>query len=93
MLVEDEVIVELKAVDALAPIHQAQLLTYRKLAHKRVGLLINFNVVHLRDGIVRIANRAPENVVRYAGTICPPRSSATSASSAVGLGTGNNDED
>lgn len=93
MLVEDEVIVELKAIEALAPIHEAQLLTYLKLARKRVGLLINFNVVHLRDGIVRIANHAPENARHHTDSICPPRSSASSASSAVDLGTKANDED
>jgi len=56
LLVEDLVIVELKAVDTLAPIHQAQLLTYLKLSGKRLGLLINFNVVHLKDGIKRMVN-------------------------------------
>ena len=57
LLVEDLVIVEAKSVDALAPIHQAQLLCYLKLSDKRVGLLINFNVIHLRDGIRRMINR------------------------------------
>lgn len=56
LLVEDVVIVELKAVDKIAPIHEAQLLTYLKLSGKRLGLLINFNVVHLKDGIKRIVN-------------------------------------
>jgi GxxExxY protein len=56
MLVEDAVIVELKAVEALAPIHQAQLLSYLKLSGKHVGLLINFHVVHLKDGIKRMVN-------------------------------------
>jgi GxxExxY protein len=53
LIVEDLVIVELKAVDALAPIHEAQLITYLKLSHKKVGLLINFNVRHLKSGIKR----------------------------------------
>ncbi|MFO0928666.1 MAG: GxxExxY protein [Gemmataceae bacterium] len=53
LLVEDTVVVELKAVDALAPIHEAQLLTYLKLSGHHLGLLINFNVVHLKDGIKR----------------------------------------
>ena len=57
LLVEDLVIVEAKAVDALAPIHEAQLLCYLKLSEKKVGLLINFNVLHLRDGIRRMVNR------------------------------------
>ncbi|MGO9110331.1 MAG: GxxExxY protein [Thermoguttaceae bacterium] len=57
ILVEDAVIVELKAVAEIAPIHQAQLLSYLKLSGKKLGLLINFNVVHLKDGITRLANR------------------------------------
>lgn len=52
-LVEDAVVVEIKAVEAILPIHEAQLLSYLKLSGKRVGLLINFNVLHLRDGIRR----------------------------------------
>ena len=54
LLVEEKVIVELKAVDLLHPIHDAQLITYLKAANKRVGLLINFNVEQLKDGIKRI---------------------------------------
>ena len=57
LFVEDLVIVELKSVDNVAPIHQAQLLTYLKLSGKRLGLLINFNVLHLKDGIKRMVNR------------------------------------
>jgi GxxExxY protein len=53
LVVQDEVILELKAVEKLMPIHQAQLLTYLKLAHKTVGLLINFNVPLLTQGIIR----------------------------------------
>ena len=53
LIVQDEVILELKAVEKLLPIHHAQLLTYLKLAHKRVGLLINFNVPLLTQGIIR----------------------------------------
>lgn len=53
MLVEEIVIVELKAVEALAPIHHAQLLSYLKLSGKPIGLLINFHVLHLKDGIKR----------------------------------------
>jgi len=54
LLVEDLVIVELKSVDALSPIHEAQLLSYLKLSGKNLGLLINFNVTHLKDGIKRL---------------------------------------
>ncbi len=56
LLVEDAVIVELKTVERLLPVHQAQLLSYLKLSGKRAGLLINFNVSHLRDGIKRLVN-------------------------------------
>src|SRR5881394_2096108 len=56
LLVDDEVIVELKAVDELAPIHEAQLLSYLKLSGRKVGLLINFNVSRLKDGIRRKVN-------------------------------------
>ncbi len=52
-LVESTVIVELECVERIMPIHEAQLLTYLRLAHKQAGLLINFNVPLLRDGIVR----------------------------------------
>jgi hypothetical protein len=54
LLVEDLVIVELKAIERLLPIHEAQLLTYLKLTKREGGLLINFNVTHLRNGIKRI---------------------------------------
>ena len=53
LLVEDTVVVELKAIEALAPIHQAQIISYLKLAGKSVGLLINFHLLHLKDGIKR----------------------------------------
>jgi len=52
-VIEDRVIVEIKAVEQLLPVHEAQLLTYLKLSGKRVGLLFNFNVEVLKDGIVR----------------------------------------
>jgi GxxExxY protein len=53
VLVAEMVVVELKAIDAIAPIHQAQLLTYLRLGGWRAGLLINFNVAVLKDGILR----------------------------------------
>ena len=55
LLVEDSVIVELKTVEKLATIHEAQLLSYLKLGNIKVGLLLNFKTKHLRDGIVRMA--------------------------------------
>jgi GxxExxY protein len=56
LLVEEKVIVELKSVEVLAPIHFAQTLTYLKLADKRLALLINFNVKVLKDGIHRLVH-------------------------------------
>jgi GxxExxY protein len=56
LLVDDAVIVEIKSVNSLAPIHQAQLLSYLKLSGCEVGLLINFNVKLLKQGIVRMVN-------------------------------------
>jgi len=55
LLVDGLVMVELKAVSSLEPIHEAQLLTYLKLSHLKLGLLINFNVPVVRDGIKRMA--------------------------------------
>ena len=54
LVVEDLVIVEVKSVGALTPVHQAQLLSYLKLSGKSLGLLINFNVAHLKEGIKRM---------------------------------------
>ncbi|HWX53754.1 MAG TPA: GxxExxY protein [Verrucomicrobiae bacterium] len=68
MLVENCVIVELKCADLLLPIHKAQLLTYLRIADKPLGLLLNFKVVHMREGIKRILNNkhsrwsAPEEI-------------------------------
>jgi GxxExxY protein len=56
LLVEDLVIVEIKCVDAINPVHEAQLLSYIRLSGKNVGLLINFHVAHLRDGIKRMVD-------------------------------------
>ena len=56
LLVEDSLIVEMKSVDELKPVHYKQLLTYLKLLDKRIGLLINFNVNDFRDGIKRVVN-------------------------------------
>jgi len=55
LIADGKVIVELKVVKELAPIHQAQLMTYMKLTECKVGLLINFNVVRLKDGIRRLS--------------------------------------
>jgi GxxExxY protein len=54
LLVDDKVIIEVKSVDALNPVHLAQVMTYLKLSGRRIGLLINFNVQFLKEGIRRI---------------------------------------
>lgn len=56
LLVNDLVIVELKVVERMLPVHKAQLLSYLRMSNRRLGLLINFNQVHLKDGIKRIVN-------------------------------------
>ena len=53
LLIEDEIVLELKSVEVILPVHEAQLVTYLKLAGKKLGLLINFNVVLLKEGIRR----------------------------------------
>ena len=73
LLVEDPVVVELKAVESLLPIHHAQILSYLRLANKEVGLLINFHEFHLKDGLVRKINR------RSPTETPPPRTSEPSA--------------
>jgi len=60
VVVENAVVLELKSCDRLEPIHKAQLLTYLKLSNLTVGLLFNFNVPVMRDGIVRIVNQLEE---------------------------------
>ena len=60
LLVESCVLVELKSIEALLPIHKAQVLSYLRLSGKHVGLLINFNVEHLKDGIRRVVNSRPK---------------------------------
>ncbi len=60
LIVEDRVIVEIKSVEGLAPVHRKQLLTYLRLADKRLGLLINFNAALIKDGITRIVNGLEE---------------------------------
>jgi GxxExxY protein len=61
LVVEDAVIVEIKAVERLSPIHDAQLLSYLRLSHMRVGLLLNFHVRVLKDGLKRIVNEFPDS--------------------------------
>ena len=56
LLVENKVVVEIKSVDAIIDVHKAQLLTYLRLGNYKLGLILNFNTVHLKDGIKRIIN-------------------------------------
>jgi GxxExxY protein len=81
ILVENLVVVKIKAVDSISPVHQAQLLTYLKLSQNHLGLLINFNVVHLRDGIRRMVSGDPPPFAPV-----KPVSSVSSVSSVVNSG-------
>ncbi len=56
LLIDDLVIIELKTVDAIHPIHEAQIISYLKLSKKPLGLILNFKVAHMRDGIKRFVN-------------------------------------
>lgn len=60
LIVENKVIVEIKSVEAIAPVHKKQLLTYLRLANMRLGILINFDVELIKDGIRRVVNDLPE---------------------------------
>ncbi len=64
LIVEDQVIVEIKSVEVIAPVHKKQLLTYLRLADKRLGLLINFNASLIKDGITRIGQWTGRNISR-----------------------------
>jgi len=61
MLVEEQVVVEVKAIGRIQPVHSAQLLSYMKLSDKKVGLLLNFHVRHMRHGIQRLVNGLDES--------------------------------
>ena len=56
LLIDNQVVVELKAVEAILPVHRSQLLSYLRLGPFKLGYLLNFHVGHMRDGIVRMAN-------------------------------------
>lgn len=73
VLVENQVVVEIKSVESIHPVHEAQLVSYLRIAHKTVGLLINFNVVVLKQGLKRKVNNFAEP---------PQNNSALSVSSA-----------
>ena len=56
LIIESKVVIEIKSVEAIAPVHKKQLLTYLRLTDKRLGLLINFNVELIKNGITRVVN-------------------------------------
>ncbi len=56
ILVDESIILELKSIERILPVHKKQLLTYLHIADKRIGLLVNFNVVRMKDGIERVVN-------------------------------------
>jgi GxxExxY protein len=60
LIVDDKVIVEIKSVETVVPVHKKQLLTYLRLADKRLGLLINFGAATIKEGLTRIVNRLTE---------------------------------
>ena len=60
ILVEDKVVIEIKAIERFAPIHMAQMLTYLRLGGFKLGYLLNFNVAHMREGIKRVVNGLEE---------------------------------
>ena len=68
LVVGDAVIVEIKCVEAINPVHQAQLLSYLRLSGRKVGLLINFHVAHLRDGIKRMVDGYDWGILTTEGT-------------------------
>lgn len=68
LVVEGIVLVELKSVETVLPIHKAQLLSYLRLSGREVGLLLNFNVEHLKDGIKRVINSRPKFSVASASS-------------------------
>ena len=61
LVVEDQIIAEVKAVEELLPIHEAQLLSYLRLSQRKVGLLMNFHVPVLKNGLKRIVNEFPDS--------------------------------
>ena len=60
LIIDNKVVVEIKSIEAIGPVHKKQLLTYLRLADKRLGLLINFNVELIKNGISRVVNGLKE---------------------------------
>jgi GxxExxY protein len=82
LLVEDKVVVDLKAKEEVTPVDKSQLLTYLRLCDLRLGLLINFHVTILRDGVTRVVNKLaePAKPLRISATSAPLRSTPTATS-------------
>ena len=57
LLIDEELVLEIKSVEGISPVHKAQLLSYLRLSERRLGYVLNFNVIRLRDGIARLVNR------------------------------------
>jgi GxxExxY protein len=72
LLVEELVVIELKAAQAILPVHKGQLLSYLKLGGFRLGYLLNFHVAHMRDGITRMVNGL-DAIASSASPLRPPR--------------------
>jgi GxxExxY protein len=69
LIVGDKVIIELKSVEKVAPVHYKQLLTYLRLADKRLGLLVNFGSLYIKDGVKRVANGLEEDGSRQGAKV------------------------
>ena len=71
LLVEDSIVIELKSVEVLLPVHKAQLLSYLRLTKRELGLLINFNTPQLKNGVHRVVNSHPKNSASSAFSSSP----------------------
>ena len=71
LLVENTIVVELKSVEAVLPVHKAQLLSYLRLTKRQLGLLINFNTPQLKNGVYRVVNSHPKNSASSAFSFSP----------------------
>jgi GxxExxY protein len=73
LIVEDKVIVELKSVERIAPVHGKQLLTYIRLTNRRLGLIVNFGEAQIKNGIKRVVNGLPDDISTSGNWITPRR--------------------
>lgn len=70
ILVENRIVIELKSVEKILPVHESQIISYLKLADKRIGFLVNFNVPLVKDGVKRFVNNTPSQT---SASSAPPR--------------------